>query len=97
MPKFRKRPVVIDAWPFEGSYESYAAIPSGGMCQWKIVGGGSKSQSLKRGVIDVQTLEGVMRAEPGDYIIRGITGEFYPCKLDIFEATYEAVEEAPDA
>lgn len=39
-----------------------------------------------------QTLEGVMVAEPGDYIIRGVQGEFYPCKADIFESTYEAAE-----
>jgi hypothetical protein len=40
----------------------------------------------------IQTLEGDMHAEVGDYIIKGIKGEFYPCKPDIFEATYELVE-----
>jgi hypothetical protein len=40
----------------------------------------------------IHTLEGEMRADVGDYIIRGIAGEFYPCKAEIFEATYEAVE-----
>lgn len=49
-----------------------------------------------RGPIEVQedivTLEGVMRASPGDYIITGVQGEQYPCKPDIFAATYEAVE-----
>lgn len=40
----------------------------------------------------IQTLEGVMEAKFGDWIIRGIRGEIYPCKSDIFEATYEAVE-----
>lgn len=38
----------------------------------------------------IQTLEGVMEARPGDWIIKGVAGEFYPCKPDIFEATYEA-------
>ena len=42
--------------------------------------------------IDIPTLEGVMKASPGDYVIRGVQGEFYPCKPDIFEATYEPVE-----
>lgn len=42
--------------------------------------------------IAIQTLEGVMVASPGDWIIRGIQGEFYPCKPDIFEATYEHSE-----
>ena len=41
--------------------------------------------------IDIPTLEGVMRAVPGDYIIKGVAGEFYPCKPDIFEQTYEPV------
>lgn len=40
----------------------------------------------------IETLEGTMRAEQGDYIIKGIQGEFYPCKPDIFEATYEKVD-----
>lgn len=42
--------------------------------------------------ISIKTLEGVMKADIGDYIIRGVAGEFYPCKSDIFEATYERVE-----
>ena len=41
----------------------------------------------------IQTLEGVMVASPGDFIIQGVQGEIYPCKPDIFEATYEQVEE----
>ena len=41
----------------------------------------------------IKTLEGVMRADEGDYIIKGIRGEFYPCKKHIFEETYEEVEE----
>ena len=40
---------------------------------------------------EIQTLEGTMRANPGDYIIKGVKGEIYPCKADIFEETYEAV------
>lgn len=43
--------------------------------------------------IMISTLEGDMKAMPGDYIIKGINGEFYPCKPDIFEKTYEAVEQ----
>lgn len=42
--------------------------------------------------IAIETLEGIMVAAPGDWIIRGVQGEFYPCKPDIFEATYEPVE-----
>ena len=45
------------------------------------------------GALLIATLEGVMSASPGDYIIRGVQGEFYPCKPDIFHATYEHVED----
>jgi hypothetical protein len=43
--------------------------------------------------VAIETLEGVMVASPGDYIIRGVQGEFYPCKPDIFAATYEATNQ----
>ena len=46
---------------------------------------------LKRGYIEIKTLEGMMKASFGDYIIKGVKGEFYPCKPDIFQATYEEV------
>lgn len=43
--------------------------------------------------VDIETLEGTMRAEPGDWIIKGVKGEYYPCKPDIFALTYEPVED----
>ena len=46
---------------------------------------------LKQGYIEIETLEGMMKASFGDYIIKGIKGEFYPCKPDIFIATYKEV------
>ena len=46
---------------------------------------------LKQGYIEIETLEGIMKANFGDYIIKGIKGEFYPCKPDIFQATYKEV------
>lgn len=57
--------------------------------------GGGEGYDYIRGhwFIVIPTLEGSMRALPGDYIIRGVQGEFYPCKPDIFEQTYERVEE----
>lgn len=45
------------------------------------------------GKLKIKTLEGVMTADIGDYIIKGVNGEFYPCKPDIFEKTYEEVKE----
>lgn len=44
----------------------------------------------------INTLEGTMRADPGDWIIRGVKGEIYPIKADIFEETYEAVDDLPE-
>lgn len=82
MSKFRKKPVVIEAVQFDGTLVSVEGlnIPE---C----------SQDLCSDTLQIPTLEGVMTANPGDWIIRGVKGEFYPCKPDIFAATYEAVED----
>lgn len=90
--KYRKKPVVIEAMLFDGSVGSLDAI-----FQW--LGGdyGVKAElrdtpTQKRGMLAIETLEGWMGAMPGDYIIKGVKDEFYPCKPDIFAATYDAVE-----
>lgn len=86
MPKFRKKPVVIEArqWIDGNGFHLVDWIKSAG---W--------SADLHRAEdsshITIETLEGTMRADHGDWIIQGIQGEFYPCRSDIFEATYEAV------
>jgi len=80
--KFRKRPVVIEAMQYDGTNAEQVAA-------WAVGGSVIRIDGLA-----IQTLEGVMTAQPGDWILRGVQGEFYPCKPDIFEATYE---EAPDA
>lgn len=86
MPKFRKKPVVIDAVRFDGT-------PGGAVELFKefdIPGAKfAPAYDLQTGHINIPTLEGVMRADAGDYVIRGVKGEFYPCKPDIFEASYE--------
>ncbi|MCL1799967.1 MAG: PGDYG domain-containing protein [Promicromonosporaceae bacterium] len=86
--QYRKRPVVVEAVHFNGSSISAAAIET-----WMGNGGyhhpGIDTRDQR--TITIPTLEGDMRAMPGDYIIKGIFGEFYPCKPDIFEATYEEV------
>lgn len=87
MGKFRKKPVVIDAWQFDGSYNSVRHLI-------KDDGAVSYCGNARGQHVEIKTLEGVMRADPGDYIIRGVKGEFYPCKPDIFEATYEPAEPA---
>jgi hypothetical protein len=86
--RFRKKPVVIEAELFDGSMASADSIEkwSGGITSANVL------DDLTTLVIDIPTLEGTMRAVAGDFIIRGVQGEFYPCKPDIFHATYEYVE-----
>jgi hypothetical protein len=87
MAKYRKKPVVIEAIQFLDNAERLAELS-------KFIGGDIKV-SYKHPIpfIEIETLEGTMRAIEGDYIIKGVNGEFYPCKPDIFEKTYELVEE----
>lgn len=87
MSKFRKKPVVVEAVQWIGSHndENVAAIMA-----MRLVPTDSPFR-FHGGTLQIQTLEGVMEAYPGDWIIRGVKGEFYPCKPDIFEATYEPV------
>jgi hypothetical protein len=85
--KFRKKPIVIDAIQFIGN-ESAVVLKSNTEQRTFIV---ETNGTQKR--IRIETLEGEMIASPKDWIIRGLKGEFYPCKPDIFEATYEAVKD----
>ena len=84
--KYRKKPVVIDAFqlPQRGDDET------GPFLEWAEQHGLEFESDRDEGIAIV-TLEGVMRADPGDWIIKGVKGEFYPCKPDIFAATYEPV------
>lgn len=89
MPKYRKKPVEVEAVRFKGSSTQLHAIK-------KWMGGedyiepGIVTADMNNLIID--TLEGAMKAVPGDYIIKGVQGEFYPVKASIFEQTYEIVE-----
>ena len=86
---YRKKPVTIEAAWFKAPEvaESIAAWCGGRVCSE------SKASDPTDVAywIDIPTLEGVMKASLGDYIIKGVRGEFYPCKPDIFEDTYERV------
>lgn len=86
--KYRKKPVVIEAMRWDGSITDADKIEewSGGVTKCRADG------SLRISIF-IDTLEGEMRADPLDWIIKGIKGELYPCKPDIFEATYELVDE----
>jgi hypothetical protein len=86
MPKFRKKPVVIEAEQWTNKAGSLTAIHALGCADLTFAADGTAD-------LIIPTLEGDHRATVGDYIIRGVKGEFYPCKPDIFEATYEPVED----
>jgi len=79
MGYFKKKPVVIEAIQFNGELTSIEAF-----------GIPEISQELGSDTCQIPTLEGEMTARKGDWIIKGVKGEFYPCRSDIFEATYEA-------
>lgn len=84
MPKFRKKPVVIEAVQWTGTPESADEVLSfaRGKATWR----------TSHNDMQIDTLEGAMTVSPGDWVIKGLKGEFYPIKPDIFEATYEPVE-----
>ncbi|MET3298736.1 UNVERIFIED_ORG: hypothetical protein ABIC81_005523 [Bacillus proteolyticus] len=93
MTEYRKKPIVIEAFKFYVD-----SIPDWFMdkvssndiilhnCNYKRYG-------IDEAYCEIKTLEGVMIGKGGDYIIKGVNGEIYPCKADIFEKTYEAVDD----
>lgn len=90
--KFRKKPVVIEAWKFVT--RDHPDFTPAATINWM-------QEALNNGMVNsfggddphlvIKTLEGNMRGDLGDWIIQGVKGEIYPCKPDIFTATYEAV------
>lgn len=86
--KYRKLPVEIDAIQFDGTKESGDQI-----IKWaKAMGGRKIWWNMPAELsLTIDTIEGQMEAISGDFIIRGVVGEFYPCKPDIFAKTYEPV------
>ena len=88
MAKYRKKPVVVEAVQWTGKNPHEIVIFAGDIVRRFCVDFVACSAWL-----EVGTQDGVVRADCGDYIIKGVNGEFYPCKPDIFEKTYERVEE----
>lgn len=85
--KYRKKPVVIDAMQFNGNNQFeimrwIESLDTQRHITWHFT----------NGKIEIPTLEGVMSCSKDDWVIRGVSGEFYPCKPDIFELTYEEVK-----
>lgn len=98
MAKFRKKPVVIEAIQYHGAENVLEVLAFTGKADnfhdyfvsdevFRAYVAADPEQRFK-----VYTLEGTMIAKPGDWIIRGVSGEHYPCKPDIFAATYEVAE-----
>ncbi len=86
MDKYRKKPVVIEARQFLVSSGPAEGLKLASWC-----GGSIPSMGAIHPQIEIKTLEGTMTAGDEDWIIKGVKGEFYPCKPDIFEATYEPI------
>jgi hypothetical protein len=86
MAKYRKLPVVIEAFKWTGDQDQVEDP------EWIIEAIREEKVSFSGYEMFIDTLEGKMAAFVGDYVIKGIKGEIYPCKPDIFEATYELVE-----
>jgi hypothetical protein len=84
--RYRKKPIVIEAWQY-ARHNDFSHRP-----EWFAEAVAARAIVIGGSVIVIQTSEGAMTAQTGDWIIRGIKGELYPCKPDIFAATYEAVE-----
>lgn len=106
MPRFTKKPVEIEARQFDGSRDNARAIMEWAGSFGMIVPA-SHPDDPPRGPIEalrtqpdslvlyIETLEGRMRADEGDWIVRGVTNEFYPVKPDIFAQTYDPVVDTP--
>lgn len=88
--RFRKKPVVIHAVKWDG--ENVDDILSHGNSGPRPSWGDDFKVNTRTKEVEILTLEGTMKASVGDWIIRGVKGEFYPCKPDIFEATYELAD-----
>lgn len=91
--QYRKQPVQIEAVRYQGS-----STHAGLIQQWMAgTGGGSLSEAavLTRDIrpMEIDTLEGIVRAKPGDWIVKGVEGEFYPVRDAIFRKTYEVPDE----
>lgn len=90
--KYRKKPVIIEAIQFEDNSDRIIEIH-------EFMGGDTirvNYEDKDNPYLKIETLEGIMKASVGDYIIKGVNGEFYLCKPDIFEKTYERVIDEAD-
>lgn len=81
MAYYTNKPVTVEAHVYDGTVVSAASLVN-----WIVANG--REAHVVDGRLLIETLEGTHEARPGDFVIKGIKGDFYPCKSDIFEATY---------
>ena len=98
--KYKKKPVVIDAvqWTGENHREMFDFLTENAFDKESMKVSGEHfyiDHNKVEGGLIIKTLEGEHLASIGDFIIRGVKGEYYPCKPDVFEQTYEKVEDIP--
>ena len=96
MAKYRKKPIVVEAWQWTSGYLELDKTAPKWVMDYKFGVSHEQVRLTQNVKLRIPTLEGEMYADIGDWIIQGVKGELYPCKPDIFEATYELVEEASD-
>ena len=87
--KVRKKPVVVEAVRYEGEGNIDGGVPE---WVWDAFQDGTLAATNGTDPLRVLTLEGPLTVAPGDWLIRGVKGELYPCKPDVFEQTYDVVE-----
>jgi hypothetical protein len=91
--KYRKKPVVIEAVQIDKRMDiTHPEWWANAVCENKVILHGMGKFTRDEPWVEIGTLEGVMRGNRGDWIIRGVNGELYPCKPDIFEMTYDKVD-----
>lgn len=91
MSKFRKKPVVIEARKVGNNVGDMVEVAEWAGGRFSSVRIGDVWSDEMIGIVEIPTLEGTMRANIGDWVIKGVNGEFYPCKDDIFQKTYDPV------
>ena len=95
MNRYVKKPIAIEAVKWKGFNNDEIKDFAGDSVKIEVIREGDADNGIPSSVdCSIETLEGVMTANVGDYIIKGVNGEFYPCKQDIFEKTYDKVDDS---
>lgn len=101
MAKYRKKPVVIEAFQYDGDLKDRDGswyVPAWAVEAYEkgVMYYSSESCGAPPCELFIETLEGIHHVSIGDYVIQGVNGELYPCKPDIFEKTYESIKNLKD-